>query len=230
MQKRPPEPEAIAAMYEALVASLPRLERLPRRRRFTSRSRSISCPRPSPPTTSARRPRGWRRSATPSLRGKVADGRDDRPVMGVSWDDVADYARWLTARAGGGRWRFELPAEDEWEKAACGPDGRFFPWGDEFAATFCRRQDSRTREPPQLQPEAIGLFPLDESPYGLRDLGGGMREWTATLVGAALCDAKAISMNARRIWRPEVSAPPAAFERCPAQPTWSPRTHGRSPW
>ncbi len=35
MQKRPPEPAAIAAMYDALVASLPRLERLPRGHRFT---------------------------------------------------------------------------------------------------------------------------------------------------------------------------------------------------
>jgi len=117
------------------------------------------------------------------VRGKFADWRDDWPVMGVSWDDATDYARWLTARAGGGRWRFELPSEDEWEKAARGPDGRFFPWGDEFDPTFCRMQDSRAGEQPRLQPEAFGLFPLDESPYGLRDLGGGMREWTATFSG-----------------------------------------------
>ena len=108
----------------------------------------------------------------------------DVPVMGISWDDATDCCAWLTRRAGGERWVFALPAEDEWEKAARGPDGRFHPWGDEFDASFCRMQDSRIGEQTDLLPEPIGLCGIDEGPFGVRDLAGGMREWTATLSGA----------------------------------------------
>lgn len=118
------------------------------------------------------------------MRAKLPWWRDDLPVFGISWDDATEYCRWLTAQAGAGKWRFELPTEDEWEKAARGVDGRFFPWGDVIDPTFCRMADSRSVEQETLLPEPIGLFPLDESPYGVRDLGGGMREWTATVAGA----------------------------------------------
>ena len=33
------------------------------------------------------------------------------------------------------------------------------------------------------QPEPIGTFPTDESPYGVRDMAGGMREWIGDIFG-----------------------------------------------
>jgi serine/threonine-protein kinase len=62
----------------------------------------------------------------------------------------------------------------EWEKAARGADGRFFPWGNHFDWSFTSGGESKggTR-----QPDKIGEFEKDESPYGVRDLGGSMREW-----------------------------------------------------
>ena len=42
-------------------------------------------------------------------------GRDDRPVINVSWDDAQAYARWLGAMTGHG---CRLPSEAEWEYAA----------------------------------------------------------------------------------------------------------------
>ena len=111
------------------------------------------------------------------------DGWAEWPILAVSWNDATDYCKWLTARRGGTDWRFELPTEDEWERAARGPDGRFFPWGDSFDAAFCRMQDSRPEEK-DLSPERFGLFPLDEGPFGVRDLAGGMEEMTSTISGA----------------------------------------------
>lgn len=88
-----------------------------------------------------------------------------------------------SCRLGRGKWEFLLPSEDEWEKAARGADSRFFAWGDEFDPTFCRMESSRAGEQEELDSEPFGLFPVDESPFGLRDMSGGMAEWTRTLAG-----------------------------------------------
>ncbi len=107
----------------------------------------------------------------------------DWAIFGISQEDATDYCAWLTHRTGA-TWEFSLPTEDEWEKAARGPDGRSFPWGDVFDTSFCRMCDSRILERKELGPEPCGLFPLDESPYGMRDLAGGVAEWTSTPCGS----------------------------------------------
>ncbi|MBI5365625.1 MAG: protein kinase [Planctomycetes bacterium] len=130
-----------------------------------------------------------------------ADGRlavklqADWPVHGISWHDAVDYAAWLTRRVGGpgrpgapgggeeGGWELRLPTEDEWEKAARGPDGRFYPWGDAPDRTFCRMTASRAGEQDPPGPEPYGLYPIDESVYGARDLAGCMGTWTLTAAG-----------------------------------------------
>jgi formylglycine-generating enzyme required for sulfatase activity len=109
----------------------------------------------------------------------------DWPVLGISWNDAKAYAAWVTKKRGEGnpstplgvKWRFDLPSEEEWEKAAGGVLRWIYPWGDRFDNGFARIVDSRGE---YTQPEAIGLFPADESPYGLRDGGGVMRTWTRT--------------------------------------------------
>jgi serine/threonine-protein kinase len=93
------------------------------------------------------------------------------PVLLVDWFDAAAYCRWRSEREGT---QIRLPLELEWEKAARGTDGRVHPWGDHFDPTFCLMRLSR---PFRLQPEPVGSFPLDSSPYGVRDMAGGMREW-----------------------------------------------------
>ncbi len=109
--------------------------------------------------------------------------REDWPVIAVSWYDSEDYCRWLTKQVGGTSWEFRLPSEDEWEKATRGPDGRYYPWGDSFDDTFCAMVNSRPGEQKQRQPEPFRLFPVDEGPCGVRDMGGGIYEWTRTESG-----------------------------------------------
>lgn len=53
--------------------------------------------------------------------GTYPKGRGDHPVVLVDHDDAAAYCSWRGAR---------LPTEEEWEKAARGPNGNIFPWGE----------------------------------------------------------------------------------------------------
>lgn len=99
------------------------------------------------------------------------------PIHVVDWFDARAYCRWLGKRLGV---VVRLPTEAEWEKAARGTDGRFFPWGDRFDATFCHMRESRSFT---QQPEPAGSFEKDISPYGVRDMAGGMREWVGDIFG-----------------------------------------------
>jgi len=103
------------------------------------------------------------------------DGRvwqASQPMVSITVDDACAYARWLSQPPNTAR--FRLPTESEWEKAARGADRRIFPWGDRFDATYCVMSES-SAEPPGLL--AVGAAATDISPYGVRDLAGGVRDW-----------------------------------------------------
>jgi serine/threonine protein kinase/formylglycine-generating enzyme required for sulfatase activity len=101
----------------------------------------------------------------------------DVPISMVTWFDGRAYCRWLSGKSGDS---IRLPTEAEWEKAARGTDQRTFPWGDHFDPTFCSMGDTRAY---LSQPEPIGSAPHDASPYGVRDMAGGFREWLADRFG-----------------------------------------------
>jgi eukaryotic-like serine/threonine-protein kinase len=99
----------------------------------------------------------------------------DAPVMMVHFGCAVAYARWLAQRDGQ-PWR--LPGEHEWEKTGRGVDGRFFMWGDFYDPSWTCNAESHEIRP---LPAVVHSFPVDESVYGVRGLGGNTREWCAEL-------------------------------------------------
>lgn len=97
----------------------------------------------------------------------------DFPVVGVTADDALAYARDLAESLG---MAVGLPDEFEWEKAARGTDGRMVPWGEASDVTPVRVSDACGGAPLLRR---IGHFPQDRSPYLVRDMAGGVREWCA---------------------------------------------------
>ncbi|MCB0167242.1 MAG: SUMF1/EgtB/PvdO family nonheme iron enzyme [Anaerolineae bacterium] len=107
---------------------------------------------------------------------------DDLPVVGVNWEQAAEYCTWAGAR---------LPTEAEWEKAARGVDGRLFPWGDEFDGALLNYCDANCvadwrdfgADDGYRYTAPVGSYPAGASPYGVLDMSGNVWEWTADWYG-----------------------------------------------
>ncbi len=101
----------------------------------------------------------------------LTDHAEDTPVNYVNWASACAYAAWRAERDGL-PWR--LPAELEWEKAARGVDGRSRPWGEHADPAFTF---TREHHPDGAAPCPVWRFPADRSPYGVRGMGGNVRDW-----------------------------------------------------
>ncbi len=103
---------------------------------------------------------------------KIPPGRDEYPVVNVSWPDAAAFCTWAAQVSGQ---PIRLPTEAEWEKAARGTDGRTYPWGkQEPDGRHCNFNLLYQGTTPILK-----FSPQGDSPYGCSDLAGNVWEWTA---------------------------------------------------
>ncbi len=126
-------------------------------------------------------PAGFRDGAPPA-------GHDRRPITGISFWEARAFARWRTAREGGG-FVYRLPDEDEWEHVARASDAleddepdpddpppllREFPSGAANLLTLTA--DPAIRD--------VGTVAADRSGLGILDLTANVSEWTLASIGA----------------------------------------------
>uniref|UniRef100_A0A7C4CAK5 TIR domain-containing protein n=1 Tax=candidate division WOR-3 bacterium TaxID=2052148 RepID=A0A7C4CAK5_UNCW3 len=106
-------------------------------------------------------PSHWNPTGDPPFPDDLAD----HPVVNVSWHDAKAYCDWAGVR---------LPTSEEWERAARGPDGRAYPWGNEFDPDLCNSAESGWARTVRVDEYEVGI-----SPAGAYNMCGNVLEWIA---------------------------------------------------
>jgi formylglycine-generating enzyme required for sulfatase activity len=91
-------------------------------------------------------------------------GREQHPMVNVTWDGATAYVRWLTAVAGKA---YRLLSEAEWEYCCRAGSMTAYNTGDTITKEQARFSSGQTIE--------VGSFPANA--WGLYDMHGNVREW-----------------------------------------------------
>ena len=119
-------------------------------------------------------------------------GKENHPVVEVSWHGAAFYANMLSEKEGltplydldnwscqvYGKAGYRLPTEAEWEYVAAYNDGRRFPWGPQEPDDSLANAGHRVRDPADVDTRPVGSYsPAGDSKLGVSDLAGNVAEW-----------------------------------------------------
>jgi toxoflavin biosynthesis protein ToxD len=143
-------------------------------------------------------------------------GREDHPVVLVTWEEAEAYCAWRGEQLGQPR---RLPSEAEYEKAARGEAGLAYPWGSVFDPD---KLNSAVSGP--LDTTSVGHYVDGASPYRMLDAAGNVFQWTAsrwragqmTVKGSAWEDYGGLGRGAARHGRPVTARHVIVGFRCAA--------------
>lgn len=110
------------------------------------------------------------------VNGRNPEALREHPVVFVSHSDAMAYARWA---------KKDLPTAEQWEKAARGPAGRTYPWGDTASIAKCNCRESSAGQTTPVERYHSGV-----SPYGVYDLCGNTWEWCSNATDGARYELK----------------------------------------
>lgn len=104
-------------------------------------------------------------------------GRQNRPVINISWQDAKEYTEWLSEMSGK---VYRLPTEAEWEYAARAGTTSSWWWGDDpkeaQGSANCRRGcNSSFSGLFGTKTAPVGSFAANE--FGIHDTAGNVAEW-----------------------------------------------------
>jgi len=129
-----------------------------------------------------------KKSFDPLCNARDAATKAKHPINCVDWGMAEAFCKAATPHG-------RLPTEAEWEFAARGPDGRKFPWGDEWPdakyLNACGKECLAWGKSNHVEENAmykdddgfantapVGSFPAGASRYGVEDVVGNVWEWT----------------------------------------------------
>lgn len=101
-------------------------------------------------------------------------GRNNQPVINVTWDDAVAFTEWLSSKSSR---RFRLPTEAEWEYAARGGTTTSFYWGNK-AGKNNANCDGCGMPWDGKEKKTVKVGSFKPNPYGLYDMSGNVYEWT----------------------------------------------------
>ncbi len=117
-----------------------------------------------------------------AMPGSIGSADRDKPVVNVSFEDAANFAKWAGKR---------LPTGAEWERSARGTDGRLFPWGDQYAKGRANLDGNSLAR--------VHSFDAGAGPSGALNLFGNVWEWVDQRATPSADDVREIARGLKNI-------------------------------